>query len=372
MSKPVRITFVRHGESTSNLARLWQGQGNSPLSGLGKQQASALARRLAGRHFDRVIASDLYGQWTRPVPSDFLRAGHGVPRVRRGVLGRTHARRISERYPGKIARLKQGEDLPLGGGESFATFSARCRPRLGPRARGGRTRRACDDRLSRWRDRRGPLGLLGLRRRTALSARQRWQHVDQRGRAGRRARGRRGAACFNDARHIAHAHTLARHRDQTWLHGAGGERPTGFRLRVFAAHYDVWTSLLDPVSEGLEPHPEQRLRDIMGALRTLHPERRVSVSCSGRADPSLGVECSLADATGERATRAAAQRDLCHVGSWGEGAVLHDYGVLLDWPRYQGAVRAAPRPSKSSTWSQCPASGTHAAETGADARRRAG
>ena len=126
MSKPVRITFVRHGESVSNQAQRWQGQGDSPLSALGRRQAEALGKRLAGRHFDRVIASDLSRA------SDTARAV-GLPfeqdRTFRefdvGCWEGLTKEEVEERYPEEIERLKAGEDLPLGGGESFAAFSTR-------------------------------------------------------------------------------------------------------------------------------------------------------------------------------------------------------------------------------------------------------
>ena len=126
MSKPVRITFVRHGESVSNQAQRWQGQGDSPLSALGQTQAQALGQRIGGRHFDRVIASDLMRASDTARATGF--AFEQDPEFREFDVGLWEGltkEEVEERFPDEIGRLKAGEDLPLGGGESFATFSAR-------------------------------------------------------------------------------------------------------------------------------------------------------------------------------------------------------------------------------------------------------
>jgi probable phosphoglycerate mutase len=122
----IRITFVRHGESVSNRAQRWQGQGDSELSELGRSQAQALGRRIGGRRFDRIIASDL----TRAV--DTARAT-GLPferdrSFREFDVGRWEGltrEEVEAQFPEEIERLKQGEDIPLGGGESYAAFSER-------------------------------------------------------------------------------------------------------------------------------------------------------------------------------------------------------------------------------------------------------
>ena len=55
----MQLTLVRHGQSTSNKSGRWQGQGDCPLSDLGRAQARALASRLHDQVFDRIVASDL-------------------------------------------------------------------------------------------------------------------------------------------------------------------------------------------------------------------------------------------------------------------------------------------------------------------------
>lgn len=56
-----KITFLRHGESTGNAEGYFQGQGDFPLTEIGREQAHALALRWQAekREFDYVIASPL-------------------------------------------------------------------------------------------------------------------------------------------------------------------------------------------------------------------------------------------------------------------------------------------------------------------------
>ena len=54
---PTRVLLLRHGQSTWNEARRWQGQADPPLTPLGEQQA-VLASRALGQ-FDLIVASDL-------------------------------------------------------------------------------------------------------------------------------------------------------------------------------------------------------------------------------------------------------------------------------------------------------------------------
>ncbi|MFO0692936.1 MAG: histidine phosphatase family protein [Polyangiales bacterium] len=123
---PVRVTFVRHGESESNSAGRWQGQTDSPLSEHGHAQARKAGVRLGRVPFDLVISSDL----TRA--HDTARAsGHPVetdPRFREIHVGRweglTRAE-VLERFPEEIAAIFRGEDIRIGGGESWADATER-------------------------------------------------------------------------------------------------------------------------------------------------------------------------------------------------------------------------------------------------------
>jgi len=54
-----RVFLFRHGETESNLAKIYQGQGNSPLTPKGVEQAQCLADYFQGEHFSAVFSSDL-------------------------------------------------------------------------------------------------------------------------------------------------------------------------------------------------------------------------------------------------------------------------------------------------------------------------
>lgn len=126
----MRITFIRHGESVSNAAGIWQGHANAPLSERGVGQAQALAERLRGEAFDRILCSD-------------LERAHHTARLLGAAVGRTpsthtvwreiHLGRweglsraeVAAQYPDEIAALARGEDIAVGGGERWSELGAR-------------------------------------------------------------------------------------------------------------------------------------------------------------------------------------------------------------------------------------------------------
>lgn len=55
----LELLLVRHGETTWNASRRYQGQSESDLSPEGRDEAAAAGRRLAAIPFDRAFASDL-------------------------------------------------------------------------------------------------------------------------------------------------------------------------------------------------------------------------------------------------------------------------------------------------------------------------
>lgn len=55
----MRLLLARHGATSNNAQQRITGQTDIPMSALGERQAEALANRLADRHLDSVVSSDL-------------------------------------------------------------------------------------------------------------------------------------------------------------------------------------------------------------------------------------------------------------------------------------------------------------------------
>lgn len=51
--------IVRHGETEWNVKKILQGQGDSPLTSVGKKQIADLAKEISLIHFDHIYSSDL-------------------------------------------------------------------------------------------------------------------------------------------------------------------------------------------------------------------------------------------------------------------------------------------------------------------------
>jgi broad specificity phosphatase PhoE len=117
----MRITFVRHGESESNVTGRWQGQGDSPLSSIGKKQAETLAQRLGNTPIDLVFSSDLSRA------ADTARAlGRDItfePAFREVDVGDWEGldrREVALKFPEQVEALASGaHDVKIGGGESW-------------------------------------------------------------------------------------------------------------------------------------------------------------------------------------------------------------------------------------------------------------
>lgn len=122
----MRVTFVRHGESQANATGTWQGQGDSPLSTHGHEQARRAALRLPASRFTRIVSSDLSRA------RDTARATGVEPELDPGLreidvgawegLGRNE---VLERFPDEIAALVRGDDVKIGGAESWSDATER-------------------------------------------------------------------------------------------------------------------------------------------------------------------------------------------------------------------------------------------------------
>jgi probable phosphoglycerate mutase len=124
----MRVTFVRHAESTSNVSGKWQGQGDAPLSDRGREQAAALGRRLRARGtpFTRVVASDLSraAETARaiglPVALDAAWREIDV-----GAWEGLTREEVAERFPQQVEDVAKGRAVHIGGGETFAELGER-------------------------------------------------------------------------------------------------------------------------------------------------------------------------------------------------------------------------------------------------------
>jgi len=122
----VEITLVRHAETDGNVAGRWHGHTDSPLSPAGQEQAARLAGRLAGRHFDVVVASDLgRAQATAAaLGRDFeVDARWREPFV--GDWETLTGEEIQRQWPDDLRAMFAGKDVPLGGAERLSETATR-------------------------------------------------------------------------------------------------------------------------------------------------------------------------------------------------------------------------------------------------------
>ncbi len=129
MMRRMRLTLVRHAQSTWNAEDRWQGQSDVPLSPLGRREAGGVGARLRDESFDRIVSSDL----SRAMDTARAIAGerpiHAEPELREMNLGSwcglPHAQVASE-YGEQLRALARGDDVRIGGmGETIGEFSAR-------------------------------------------------------------------------------------------------------------------------------------------------------------------------------------------------------------------------------------------------------
>lgn len=116
----IEITLVRHAETEANAAGIWQGQGDHPLSSLGRGQAEAVGRRLREREFDLVVASDL----PRAVETATIAGFDAKPdsawrEIDIGVWEGLTREEVHERFPDEMAGIRTGKPVRMGGGESW-------------------------------------------------------------------------------------------------------------------------------------------------------------------------------------------------------------------------------------------------------------
>jgi broad specificity phosphatase PhoE len=322
-SELVRITFIRHGESAANRVMRWQGQGDSPLSERGQSQAAALRERLAGRRFDRVVSSDL----SRAV--DTARIGGLSFETNRefrefdvGVWEGLTREEVMAKYPDEMERLKNGEDVPLGGGESHAVFSARIDRALdkllGELEPGQHAVVVCHG---------GVIGTV-MARALGLRGRTRWPlwrasntsiselafHAD----------GTADLHVFNDTMHLARLGPWPAYEDVSTCLALVSDAEPGPEHGAFAAHYDAARSFETLAGES---ESAESLAAVFAELRARHPVERVALSMRANLIRAWVEDTVWLGGTARGRIVAPPRGAVSHVGYVGGKAQLLDFGV---------------------------------------------
>lgn len=126
------LIVIRHGETTWNREKRMQGTTDTQLSDIGRAQAQALGRRLAGRDFAALYTSDLSRarDTARAIGERSGREPLMEQRLRErrfGVFEGLTAEEIRARYPEEHARfVSRDADYEVPGGESARAFAGRC------------------------------------------------------------------------------------------------------------------------------------------------------------------------------------------------------------------------------------------------------
>lgn len=126
------LIVIRHGETAWNREKRMQGTTDTQLSDVGRAQAQALGRRLAGRDFAALYTSDL----SRARDTAWAIGEHAgrepmmEPRLRErrfGIFEGLTAEEIRARYPAEHACfVSRDPDYEVPGGESARAFAGRC------------------------------------------------------------------------------------------------------------------------------------------------------------------------------------------------------------------------------------------------------
>jgi probable phosphoglycerate mutase len=126
-----RFIVVRHGETRWNVEARIQGQKDSDLTEEGVAQAEAIAARLKGESFDRIVSSDLgrAHETARRIAATGAREITLDARFRERHFGYGEGLSYAEvdrLYPGAFSRVRDTDpDYVIPGGESRRAFHAR-------------------------------------------------------------------------------------------------------------------------------------------------------------------------------------------------------------------------------------------------------
>jgi len=126
------LIVIRHGETPWNREKRMQGTTDTLLSDVGRAQAQALGRRLAGHGFTALYSSDL-SRARDTARAIAEHSGHEVVTDTRlqerrfGIFEGLTAAEIQSRYPDEHARfVSRDPEYAVPGGESARVFTQRC------------------------------------------------------------------------------------------------------------------------------------------------------------------------------------------------------------------------------------------------------
>ncbi|NUU24380.1 MAG: histidine phosphatase family protein, partial [Streptomycetaceae bacterium] len=117
-----RVLLWRHGQTTWNVERRFQGQTDIPLTESGVAQAQRAARLLAALEPDAIVSSDLAraantaGELAR-LTGLSVTLDEGLRETYAGQWQGLTNREIEERYPAQFAAWRRGEPVRRGDGE---------------------------------------------------------------------------------------------------------------------------------------------------------------------------------------------------------------------------------------------------------------
>lgn len=129
-SELTTLWLLRHAQSEWNHEGRWQGQADTPLSDLGRQQAHRVGKRLRRYPITQIISSDAQRAMdTARVVGSYLRlapAPHpGLRESDIGVWAGLTTPEIKARFPEEWAAMNARTDVRRGGGETYSELRAR-------------------------------------------------------------------------------------------------------------------------------------------------------------------------------------------------------------------------------------------------------
>lgn len=131
----MRLLLIRHGSSTWNLERRWQGWADPPLSADGVTQTEAAAAALHGLDIRTVVSSDLA---RASATAAIIARAAGVevsvePALRERDIGSwtgLTSAEIESRWPGQLERYRADPEIPFPDGEGADALVRRAIPAL--------------------------------------------------------------------------------------------------------------------------------------------------------------------------------------------------------------------------------------------------